>query len=67
KESAHDGFLEFETLSLAPFDYRAIDASLLCKDERALLNSYHRRVYEALAPHLSQACAAWLLEETKAL
>ncbi len=67
KESAHDGFLEFETLSLAPFDHEAIDASLLCKDERALLNSYHRRVYEALAPHLSEACAAWLLEETKAL
>ncbi|ADP72275.1 peptidase M24 [Rhodomicrobium vannielii ATCC 17100] len=52
--------LGFETLTLAPFDRRLIDAALLSPAERDWLNAYHARVREALAPHLDDADRAWL-------
>ncbi|CAP55933.1 aminopeptidase P family protein [Gluconacetobacter diazotrophicus] len=53
-------FLEFETLTLAPFDRRLIDASLLTAEETAWIDAYHARVCETLAPHLEAAPTAWL-------
>ncbi|MBJ7532931.1 aminopeptidase P family protein [Rhodomicrobium vannielii ATCC 17100] len=52
--------LGFETLTLAPFDRRLIDAALLSPAERDWLNAYHARVREALAPHLDDVDRAWL-------
>ena len=54
------GFLEFETLTLAPIDRRAIEAPLLNEGERRWLNAYHARVLATLAPLLDGADAAWL-------
>ncbi len=54
------GFLEFETLSLAPIDRRLIEVSLLDAAERTWLDAYHARVFEALAPHLDAADRDWL-------
>ena len=54
------GFLEFETLTLAPIDRRAIEAPLLNEGERRWLNAYHARVLATLAPLLDDADAAWL-------
>ena len=42
--------LGFETLTLAPFDRRLIDAGALEAEERAWLDAYHARVAAALAP-----------------
>ncbi len=67
REAAFEGFLGFDTLTLAPFDLEAVDASLLCADEKAVLNAYHKRVYEALAPHLNDALRTWLREATRAV
>jgi Xaa-Pro aminopeptidase len=53
-------FLEFETLTLAPFDRRLIDARLLSAEERAWLDAYHARVAAEVAPLLDAATAAWL-------
>ncbi|WP_127078849.1 aminopeptidase P family protein [Rhodomicrobium lacus] len=50
----------FETLTLAPFDRRLIDAALLSPAEREWLNAYHARVRQALSPHLDDADRAWL-------
>jgi Xaa-Pro aminopeptidase len=59
--------LEFETLTLCPIDTRCIDHGLLRADEAAWLNSYHAVVRERLAPLVSGAALAWLLERTAAL
>ncbi|MBO0663436.1 aminopeptidase P family protein [Jiella sp. MQZ9-1] len=59
--------LGFETLTLAPIDRRLIDATLLGEDERQWLNAYHRRVREALSPHLSAQDATWLEAVTRPL
>ncbi|MBM9401784.1 aminopeptidase P family protein [Gluconacetobacter azotocaptans] len=53
-------FLEFETLTLAPFDRRLIDAALLTEGERSWLDAYHARVCEDIAPHLDSAGQTWL-------
>ena len=58
--------LEFETLTLCPIDTRCIDRSLLRDDEVRWLNAYHVTVRDRLAPHLSGAPLAWLLERTQA-
>lgn len=58
-------FLGFETLTLTPFDLDAVDPGQMSPKERALLNQYHARVREAIAPHLPPEEAAWLQEATR--
>jgi Xaa-Pro aminopeptidase len=53
-------FLRFETLTLAPFDRRLIDPSLLDAAERDWLNAYHARVLAEVGPHLDPASRTWL-------
>ena len=65
-ETTEDGtFLGFETLTLTPFDLDAVDPAQLSRRERELLNDYHARVYEAVAPRLPAEEAAWLREATR--
>ncbi|GAA0261980.1 aminopeptidase P family protein [Rhodanobacter caeni] len=53
-------FLAFETLTLCPFDRRALEPALLNPDERAWLDDYHATVRAALEPLLDGADLAWL-------
>ncbi len=53
-------YYAFETLTLCPFDRRALDISLLNPDERAWLDDYHAGVRAALSPLLDGAGLAWL-------
>ena len=60
-------FLEFETLTVCPIDTRCIDPSLMRQDEKDWLNAYHGVVRERLAPRVSGAALAWLMERTQAI
>lgn len=53
-------FLEFETLTLAPFDTRLILAPLLDPAAIAWLNAYHARVLETVGPLVDAETRAWL-------
>ncbi|HEY1936112.1 MAG TPA: aminopeptidase P family protein [Acetobacteraceae bacterium] len=53
-------FLRFETLTLAPFDTRLIDASMLTAAERAWLDAYHARVLAEVGPLLEADAREWL-------
>jgi Xaa-Pro aminopeptidase len=53
-------FLCFETLTLAPFDRRLIDASMLDAAERAWLDAYHARVLRDVGPALDGRLRRWL-------
>jgi len=57
----------FETLTLAPFDRRLIDVSLLTLDERAWLDAYHARVREAIGPQIAAQDRAWFEAATAPL
>ncbi|KQN70097.1 aminopeptidase P family protein [Devosia sp. Leaf64] len=67
KESDFAGFLEFETLTLAPIDKRLIDLSLLTDAERAWLNAFHQQVWAEIGPKVSGDVKAWLEEATAAI
>ena len=58
-------FLEFETLTLCPIDTRCIARQLLRDDEVAWLNGYHATVRQRLAPRVSGAALAWLVQRTE--
>ncbi len=61
-------FLQFETLTLAPFDRALIDPILLGPAALEWLNRYHLRVWEMIGPLLSDPAdgdaRAWLKEAT---
>lgn len=58
------GYLEFETLTLAPIDTRLIDRSLLTETERGWLNNFHRQVWDQIGPRVSGSVKDWLHEAT---
>ncbi len=53
-------FLEFETLTLAPFDRRLVDTALLEPAERAWVDAYHARVLAEVGPALPGPAREWL-------
>ncbi|UJW86733.1 aminopeptidase P family protein [Devosia sp. SL43] len=65
KESeAFPGYLEFETLTLAPIDKRLIRKSLLSEAERDWLDAYHRRVWKEIGPLVKGKVKDWLKDAT---
>ncbi len=67
EKNAFGEMLAFETLTLCPIDTRCIDKGLLRADEIAWLNDYHATVRGRLAPKVSGAALAWLIERTEPL
>ena len=57
---AERDLLCFETLTLAPYEPRLIDAALLTADERGWLNAYNARIREELVDDLDDASRAFL-------
>lgn len=53
-------FLEFETLTLFPYDTRLIDLTMLTPEEIKQVNDYHAMVLERLTPYLNEQETAWL-------
>ena len=60
-------FMYLEPLTMVPFDKDAIDVSLLRPSEKKMLNDYHTKVYETLAPHFTGEELVWLGEATAAV
>ena len=53
-------FLEFETLTLFPYDTRLIDLSMLTPEEVKQINDYHAMVLARLTPYLNEQEVTWL-------
>ncbi|WP_439817582.1 aminopeptidase P family protein [Zavarzinia sp. CC-PAN008] len=64
---AEKPMLGFETLTLAPYDRRLVETTLLTPDERSWLNTYHARVRGVLTPLLPVEAARWLEDQTAPL
>lgn len=65
EQNEYGQFMEFETLTMVPFDRESIDVEMLNEDERYLLNSYHKVVYDKISPYLKAEEREWLENETK--
>ena len=59
--------LEFEALTMAPFDNRLVDESLLTDDELDWLNDYHTEVRGKIAPYLNDEELGWLKNATRTI
>ncbi len=67
EKTVYGQFMEFETLTLVPFDLDAVDVTLLDSREKQLLNDYHERVCALIAPHLTEEEQVWLKNATRAV
>jgi len=62
-----NGFMEFETLTLAPIETRLIELKLLTDAERTWLNAYHARVWHEIGPLVIGSVKDWLKQATAAI
>jgi Xaa-Pro aminopeptidase len=67
KETEFGEFLQFESLTLCPIDKAPIIREMMLQEEIDWLNQYHQRVFDTLAPHLSDDEAAWLQDACEAI
>ena len=58
-------FMQFETLTLCPYDRRLIEPTMLTSEEKNWLNDYHSIVREKLRNFLNVEENAWLEVQTK--
>lgn len=65
EKNEYGQFMYFEPLTLVPFDLDGVDPAQMSGKERMLLNTYHKNVYEAIAPYLNEDEKAWLAEATR--
>ncbi|MFT6285726.1 MAG: Xaa-Pro aminopeptidase [Alcanivorax sp.] len=57
--------LQFEALTLVPFDNRLLQPELLSPAERDWINRYHQRVRETIAPLVEGSDKEWLDQATR--
>lgn len=67
KKTEFGKFLQIEPLTLCPIDTTPIDTNIMLPEEIDWLNQYHQKVYEKLAPYLSETEKKWLGNATKAI
>lgn len=60
-------FMHFEHITFVPIDLDAINPDLMTEREKTLLNDYHKKVYQLIAPHLTEEEEKWLKEYTRAI
>ena len=65
--TAEREWLRFDTVTLCPFDLSLVELKLMTADQIRWLNTYHKRVYRELSPHLDAAHKRWLRTATRAI
>ena len=58
-------FMCFEELTMVPFDLDGVEPSQMTERERGLLNDYHEKVYQNIAPYLDEEEKEWLKKSTR--
>lgn len=68
RETDFGRFLRFETLTLCPYDLRAVERDMLSPDEVEQINAYHMVVRRRLMPLLTdEADKIWLARATASI
>ncbi len=65
EKNEYGQFMHFDTLTWAPIDMEAIDEKYMTEEQKKLLYTYQKQVYDKISPYLNEAEKAWLQEETK--
>ncbi len=67
EKNEYGQFMYFEPVTFVPIDLDAVNPALMTEKEKTLLNDYHKKVYELIAPHLTEEEQDWLKEYTRAI
>ncbi len=65
KSSKYKGFLEFDDLTLFPYERNLIDIEMLSNRQIIWINEYHEKVYNKLGKYLSEETKSWLYKKTR--
>ena len=60
-------FMYFEAITLIPMDLDVINPDVMTQEDKKLLNDYHAKVYEVIAPYLNEEEQEWLKKYTRAV
>ena len=64
KKSKTKNFLEFETLTMFPYEKNLIDKEMLNTQQKQWINNYHQSIYKNISPHLKSEEKVWLREKS---
>ncbi len=65
KSSKFNGFLEFQNLTLFPYEKDLIDIKMLSKEHKKWINEYHSSIYNKIKRFLLKETKSWLFEKTR--
>ena len=65
KESQLKNFLEFETLSLFPYEKRLIEFNLLNESQKKWIRRYHKEIFSKVSTYLDMRHKIWLKKKLK--
>ena len=64
-QTEYGQFYSFDTFTLVPIDTSCLDLELMTDDELQWLNDYHQKVYQQVAPLVSERAKNWLEQKTQ--
>lgn len=65
EKNGYGQFMHFEPLTFVPVDLDALLPDEMSEEERIMLNDYHKKVFETVAPCLDDEEKAWLKKYTR--
>jgi len=64
KKSDSKNFLEFETLTMFPYEANLINKEMLNTKQKQWINNYHKKIYKNISPHIESEERVWLRKKT---
>ena len=65
EKNEYGQFMYFEPITFIPMDLDAIAPEIMTAEEKKLLNTYHKAVYEKVSPYLNDEEKEWLEKYTR--
>lgn len=65
EKNEYGQFMYLEAITYVPMDLDAVKTDMLSEEDKKMLNTYHRKVYEKVSPFLNEEEKKWLEKYTR--
>ena len=65
EKNEYGQFMYFEPITYIPMDLDAVNPDIMSEEDKKLLNTYHKTVYEKVSPYLNEEEKEWLKTYTR--
>lgn len=65
EQNEYGQFMYFEPITYIPMDLDAVNPDIMSEEDKKLLNTYHKTVYEKISPYLNEEEKEWLKTYTR--